>query len=66
MGIPAYFSYIIKNHSKIIKTIYSLNEVHNLYMDCNSIIYDAFYSLENKTTNVPNNITREVISKIKH
>lgn len=66
MGIPAYFSYIIKNHSKIIKTINSLNEVHNLYMDCNSIIYDAFYSLENKTTNVHNNITKEVISKIKH
>ena len=66
MGIPAYFSYIIKNHKKIIKVIESLDEVHNLYMDCNSIIYDAFYSLEDKTNNVHNNIIAAVISKIRH
>ena len=30
MGVPAYFSYIIKNYSKIIRTIDNLKEVHNL------------------------------------
>jgi 5'-3' exoribonuclease 1 len=49
MGVPAYFSYIIKNYPKIIRTIDNLNQVHNLYLDCNSIIYDAIYSIkENK------------------
>lgn len=46
MGIPSYFSYIIKNHSNIIRTLKYHNSVehtviHGLYMDCNSIIYDA-------------------------
>ena len=66
MGIPAYFSHIIKNHKNIIKKIETLDKVDNLYMDCNSIIYDSFHSLENKVTNVPENIIKNVILKIKH
>ena len=51
MGIPSYFSYIIKNHSKIISTLHFQKNVaktpfSKLYMDCNSIIYDAFHNLE--------------------
>ena len=45
MGIPSYFSYIVKNHSEIIKK-YSIflqnNTVNNLYLDSNSIIYDSY------------------------
>ena len=45
MGIPSYFSYIVKNHSQIIKK-YSvfLNDhtINNLYLDSNSIIYDSY------------------------
>jgi len=41
MGIPSYFSYIVKNHSAIIKKYKpNLIKVNNLYLDCNSIIYD--------------------------
>jgi len=50
MGIPSYFSHIIKNYPNI---ILSLNLIKNnilnfnhLYMDCNSIIYDAFNSIK--------------------
>ena len=51
MGIPSYFSYIIKNHSNIIRSWSfhrkNANTVfHSLYMDCNSIIYDAVHTLE--------------------
>lgn len=42
MGIPSYFSHIVKSHRNILKR-YEQNRmaIHNLYMDCNSLIYDA-------------------------
>jgi len=40
MGIPAYFSHIIKEYKSIIKTISNINNIHNLFLDSNSIIYD--------------------------
>ena len=42
MGIPSYFVHIVKSHSSIIKKFCpkSIN-IHNLYLDSNSIIYDA-------------------------
>jgi 5'-3' exonuclease len=51
MGIPSYFSYIIKNYSNIIRNLQYFTSqyefrFHHLYMDCNSIIYDAVYSLD--------------------
>ena len=47
MGIPSYFSYIIKNHAKLVKKL-SKNTipVNNLYLDCNSIIYDAVHNID--------------------
>ena len=47
MGIPSYFSYIVKNHLNIIKKL-SLTtiQVNNLYLDCNSIIYDAIHNID--------------------
>jgi 5'-3' exonuclease len=42
MGIPSYFSYIVRQHRTIIRP-YLKNEeaIDNLYLDANSIIYDA-------------------------
>jgi hypothetical protein len=53
MGIPSYFSHIIKNYSNIIRNLsYFVNNANfrfaHLYMDCNSIIYDSVHSLEKK------------------
>jgi len=47
MGIPSYFSYIIKNHSGIVSTSVQ-TIIHRLYMDCNSILYDAYHSFSSK------------------
>ena len=42
MGIPYYFSYLIKNHSLIVSKLQFLNNnIHNLFLDCNSLIYDS-------------------------
>ena len=38
MGIPAYYSYLIKNHPEILET---LTTAEHFYLDCNSIIYDV-------------------------
>ena len=47
MGIPSYFSYIVKNHASIIKKLSSNTIlVNNLYLDCNSIIYDVVHNID--------------------
>ena len=46
MGIPSYYSYIIKNHSTIINKLNLVNQCNFLYIDSNSIIYDIVKSIE--------------------
>lgn len=41
MGIPYYFSYLIRNHSPIISKLNALNNIHNLFIDSNSLIYES-------------------------
>jgi len=69
MGIPSYFSYIVKNHPTIIKKYIKNNLlVDNLYLDCNSIIYDAYHNLDcdTLTDNISKTVILNVITKIKH
>ena len=66
MGIPSYFSYIIKNYSNIIRSCKQIVDeqicFQYLYMDCNSIIYDEFRQMEE---NIAKNIIQfEDIEKI--
>ena len=49
MGIPAYFSSIIKRYPSIIKKYTSTIHINHLFMDCNSIIYDCFHNLSKET-----------------
>ena len=47
MGVSGFFSYIIKNHSKVLKKLSNNTiPVNNLYLDCNSIIYDAVHNID--------------------
>jgi len=53
MGIPSYFSYIVKNHANIIQKLDSINfKVNNLYLDANSIIYDCVHKIDFSTGNL--------------
>ena len=66
MGIPSYFSYIIKNYSNIIRSCKQIVDeqvcFQYLYMDCNSIIYDEFRQMEEDIAK--NNLQVEDIEKI--
>ena len=69
MGIPTFFSYIVKNHPSIIRKYNkSLLNVDNLYLDCNSIIYDAYSKMkfDSLTDSVTNSIINAVIKKIEY
>ena len=65
MGIPSYFSYIIKNYSNIIRNYKDVKEsiflVQYLFMDCNSIIYDEFHKMEEDI--IAKNMSKEDIEK---
>ena len=67
MGIPFFFTHIIKNYPYIIKKYFKdVLKVDNLYLDCNSIIYDAYSKMEfdKLTESVAISIIRRVILKI--
>ena len=69
MGIPSFFAYIVKNHPSIIrKYSKSLLTVDNLYLDCNSIIYDAYSKMkfDSLTESVAISIIKAVIAKIEY
>lgn len=69
MGIPSYFSYIVKNHPSIIRKYNKqLLRVDNLYLDCNSIIYDAYSKMkfDTLTESVAISIIKAVIVKIEY
>jgi 5'-3' exoribonuclease 2 len=67
MGLPSYFGYIVKNHAKIIKKLkFNTLQINNLYLDCNSIIYEAVHKMEftQNSENDTDSIIRAVCSKI--
>lgn len=57
MGIPSYFAYILKNHSKIIRKLEHI-KCQRLMIDANSFIYDSINEFG------PTNIYENVYNKI--
>lgn len=66
MGIPSYFSNVVKKHGKILKELsfYEKGFFDNLYMDCNSIIYDAVRGIDASIDNYEMKLIYSVISSI--
>ena len=70
MGIPSYFSYIVRKHRSILINYQSKRmAIHNLYIDCNSLIYDSIHELDGKkchTNDIDTTIITMVCDKIKY
>jgi len=67
MGIPSYFSYIVKNYINVIKKFKEYEmKIDNLFLDCNSIIYDSYRNIDisNNNKNISKVIIASVIAKI--
>jgi len=65
MGIPCFYSYIIKNHNKIICEF--IKKQDNLYIDSNSIIYDSVIELQSmnfKPDNYENQLIQLIIKRL--
>jgi 5'-3' exoribonuclease 1 len=53
MGIPSYFSQVIKKYPNIVRNLKQhKTQFHNLYMDCNSIIYDVVRTINTDDTSL--------------
>jgi 5'-3' exonuclease len=65
MGIPSYFSYIVKNYPEII-TKFSNFKIDNLYLDCNSIIYDLYYQMLKEESVNSVNLIKNVCIRIEY
>ena len=61
MGIPSYFSYVLKNHTKIIKRMHEI-KCNQLYIDANSLIYDV---VKETTENIPERVYVKILDLIK-
>ena len=70
MGIPSYFSQVIKKYATIIRSMGFFNDVNidHLFMDCNSIIYDSVHEIEyNHDDSIfENKVIEKVIEKIEN
>jgi len=51
MGIPSYFAHVVRSYRHIIQPLKARKRiVHNLYLDCNSLIYDAVHAQAKQQT----------------
>jgi 5'-3' exonuclease len=62
MGIPAYFSHIIKNYPNILQKFQKNFLVNNLFLDSNSIIYDCIREIDYNGNN--NDYERKLINAV--
>jgi len=62
MGIPSYFTHIIRRYPKIITPFQHV--VHNFYLDSNSIIYDVVNTMDKATIDFERVLIQLVCQKI--
>ena len=64
MGIHTFYTNFIKKYPQIVKHRSECGTYDNLYMDCNSVVYDVFHRIQNEYDN--GELTRETIDSYGH
>ena len=65
MGIPSYFSHIVREHRDTIKELDNGMAIDNLYLDSNSIIYESVHELPyDGSSNYEDRLIKLVCNKI--
>ena len=68
MGIPKYYSHVIKKYRNVLSRLTQYHKVNNIYFDSNSIIYDAVRDIcqkDSASKNIENEVIKETISRLK-
>jgi 5'-3' exoribonuclease 1 len=53
MGIPSYFTHVLKNQPHVIKRLTELQRINNLYLDCNGMVYDVVRQMQFRPEDQP-------------
>ena len=65
MGIPSFFSYVLRNHSGVLcryaRLILHQVQFTRLYMDCNSILYDCYREVLSEPASCTDSETMETV-----
>jgi len=67
MGVPSYFSYLIRNHREMLIKLFNFKkQINNLYFDSNSIIYDGlrFLSKDYEKYKNDNDFEKDLINLV--
>jgi 5'-3' exonuclease len=69
MGIPKYYSHVIKKYRNVLSKLTNSHTVNNIYFDSNSIIYDAVREIaerEKQPKNFEDAVIKETIIKLEN
>lgn len=67
MGIPKYYSHVIRKYRHVVSKLTASHSVDNIYFDSNSIIYDAVREVSNRDKpprDMESAIVKETISRL--
>ena len=64
MGIPAYFSHVLRRHKGIVRPFDKALVVAALYIDSNSVVYDAVHALEFQPEGFEQRLIAEVCRRL--
>lgn len=64
MGIPAYFSHVLRRHKGIVRPFDKALLIAALYIDSNSVVYDAVHALEFQPEGFEQRVIAEVCRRL--
>lgn len=64
MGIPSFFTHIIKRYYEIFKKLETIKQIDNVYFDANSVIYDCVHANPQAKNQTTKDYEKEIYKKV--